>query len=420
MVKCGTKHFSMVWDVAGGGAFATIPYERVGKQTEVCLFTGHKAPVLDIDYNPFNDNLIASVSEDCNIRIWNVPEGCPAGNHNEPVQLIQGHKRKIGTCNFHPCASNVLATSSADTTLKIWDIEQGEEMFSIGGFGDVVNSVSWNRLGSQLCTSSKDKKVKVIDPRAQEVVQEVIAHQGSKATRCLWLPNHDLIFTTGFSRSAEREFAFWDPKNMAQPLTRHPVDTQSGVLMPFYDADTSILYIGGKGDSSISYFEIVPEKPFYYHLNTFHGQNPQSGLGMIPKRICNTTTCEITKFFKVTKESVVPISFCVPRKSEMFQEDIFPNTYAGIPTETAAEWKDGADNEPDHSFNFAPGYVAPEKPAATFNPVVKPVEEPKSDKEVREEWEQLKKKVAFLESEIAKKDATIADLNAKLAAKEQA
>ena len=83
MVKCGTKHFSMVWDVAGGGAFAVIPYTQIGKQTEVCLVTGHKGTVLDIDYHPFNDNLIASVSEDCNVYIWNVPDEVPKGNINE-------------------------------------------------------------------------------------------------------------------------------------------------------------------------------------------------------------------------------------------------------------------------------------------------------------------------------------------------
>ncbi|EMH74982.1 coronin, putative [Entamoeba histolytica HM-1:IMSS-B] len=122
---------------------------------------------------------------------------------------------------------------------------------------------------------------------------------------------------------------------------------------------------------------------------------------------------------KVTRDGVVPVSFCVPRKSEIFQDDIFPNTYAGIPVETANEWKEGTSNEPDMSFNFAPGYVPPEKPAASFNPVVKKVEAPKSDKEIREEWEQLKNRVNYLETELAKKDAQIAELQSKLAAGSQ-
>ncbi|ELP88950.1 Coronin, putative, partial [Entamoeba invadens IP1] len=349
MVSCGVKHFSMVWDVAGGGAFATIPYDRHGKQTEVCLASGHKGTVLDIDYNPFNDDLVASVSEDCNVYIWSIPEGCPQGNLTDPAQLIKGHKRKVGTCNFNPCASNVLATSSADATLKLWDIEQGEEMFNIGGFTDIVNSVCWNKNGSQLVSTCKDKKMRIIDPRQQTMVADVIAHQGSKGMRCLWMTNFDMILTTGFSRNAEREMAFWDERNLEKPVAHQTVDNQSGILMPFFDADSSILYIGGKGDGTISYYEVVNEKPYFYLLNVFRGEKPQSGLNIIPKRVCNSTICETTRFMKVTRDAVIPVSFCVPRKSELFQDDIFPNTYAGNPVETAADGR-STTNEPDCSF----------------------------------------------------------------------
>lgn len=35
---------------------------------------------------------------------------------------------------------------------------------------DMIYNVSWNRNGSLICTASKDKKVRVIDPRKQEIV----------------------------------------------------------------------------------------------------------------------------------------------------------------------------------------------------------------------------------------------------------
>lgn len=35
---------------------------------------------------------------------------------------------------------------------------------------DMIYNVSWNRNGSLLCTASKDKKVRVIDPRKEEIV----------------------------------------------------------------------------------------------------------------------------------------------------------------------------------------------------------------------------------------------------------
>lgn len=37
------------------------------------LVGGHKGPVLDIAWCPHNDNVIASGSEDCVVKVWQIP-----------------------------------------------------------------------------------------------------------------------------------------------------------------------------------------------------------------------------------------------------------------------------------------------------------------------------------------------------------
>lgn len=39
-------------------------------------------------------------------------------------------------------------------------------------------------------------------------------------------------------------------KNMEEPIALHEMDTSNGVLLPFYDPDTSIIYLCGKVSSS--------------------------------------------------------------------------------------------------------------------------------------------------------------------------
>ena len=46
-------------------------------------------------------------------------------------------------------------------------------------------------------------------------------------------------------------FLTYFQKNMQEPIALHEMDTSNGVLLPFYDPDTSIIYLCGKGDSSI-------------------------------------------------------------------------------------------------------------------------------------------------------------------------
>ena len=35
---------------------------------------GHKGPVLNIAWCPHNDNVIASGSEDCVVKVWQIPD----------------------------------------------------------------------------------------------------------------------------------------------------------------------------------------------------------------------------------------------------------------------------------------------------------------------------------------------------------
>ena len=98
------------------------------------------------------------------------------------------------------------------------------------------------------------------------------------------------------------------------------LDTSNGVMFPIYDPDTNLVYLCGKGDSVIRYFEITPEPPFVHYINTFQTPDPQRGVGFMPKRGCDVTTCEVGRFYRLNNNGFCQvIPFKVPRKSELFQ-----------------------------------------------------------------------------------------------------
>jgi len=402
--------FAVILEAAGGGAFAVIPNALKGKiNPNTPIITGHKSPVLDLDWNPFNDYLVASASEDCTAKIWGIPEGGLTANMTEPLQTLNGHKRKVGTVQFNPVANNILATSSTDFTVKIWDIEKAAAVLTVeAAASDLINSVDWNNNGSLLATASKDKKLRVVDPRQQAVAGEVEAHLGIKAPRCLWLGKKETIFTIGFTKSSEREYCLWDPRQIAQPLTRQTLDSASGLLMPFFDKDTNILFLAGKGDGNIRYFEVVDEAPYVHFLSEFKSNTPQRGMCMVPKRALNVSECEIVRLMKVGVSKVEPISFQVPRKSDVFQDDIFPDCFSGDFALTAAEWLNGKNAEP-RIASLATGFVQKERPAVSFNPEKVEVKV-LNEKEMQAEIEKLGNRVSYLEAELVKRDIRIKEL----------
>lgn len=83
-------------------------------------------------------------------------------------------------------------------------------------------------------------------------------------------------------------------------------DNSSSGLMPFYDADNSVMFLAGKGDGNIRYYEIVDTDPYIHYLNEFKSKDPQSGklqefvlshlfsgMAALPKQVNDVMKCEI-------------------------------------------------------------------------------------------------------------------------------
>lgn len=67
----------------------------------------------------------------------------------------------------------------------------------------------------------------------------------------------------------------------------------------------------------------------------------------MPKRGCDVNTCEIAKFYRLNNNGLCQVvSMTVPRRSELFQEDLYPDTLSDEAATTAEEWFAGSEAEP--------------------------------------------------------------------------
>ncbi|XP_054667134.1 coronin-2A isoform X2 [Grus americana] len=369
-------HFiAVVTECAGGGAFLVIPIHQTGKldphYPKIC---GHKGNVLDIKWNPFNDFVIASCSEDATVKIWDIPKHLLTRNITSPKKELLGHVRRVGLIEWHPTANNILFSSGYDYKIMIWNLDTKEAVISnpvkiLDAHKDVVLSMSFNTDGSLLATACRDRKIRLIDPRAGTVLQEA-SYKSHRVNKVLFLGNVKKLFSTGTSRWNNRQIALWDQNDLSVPLLEEDLDGSSGLLFPFYDSDTHMLYVVGKGDGNIRYYEISPEKPYLNYLMEYRSHLPQKGIGMMPKRGLEVSACEIFRFYKLipTKSLIEPISMIVPRRSESYQEDIYPLTTGAQPALTAQEWLNGVNKGPllvslrpgSGAVNASPQFLEPE------------------------------------------------------------
>ncbi|XP_049542318.1 coronin-1C-like isoform X2 [Anopheles darlingi] len=330
--------------------FVVIPLNQTGRiDFQCCKVIGHTGQILDLKWNPFDDHMIASASDDCTIKIWKIPEGGLTSNLTECSTELVGHKRKVLHIEWHPTAANVLLSAGFDHLVCVWDIGNTERplLNVIDCHVDMIYSLAINRDGSMIATTSKDKKLRVIEPRSGIVVSEGICHLGTKCSKAVFLDSNRIL-TTGFSRHSDRQYAVWDQHDLRKALTQEVIDSSSGIVTPYYDYDTRMVYLAGKGDGNIRYYEVVDELPYVYYLNQFLSGQPQKALGFMPKRGLNVNQCEVFRFYKLHAAGNVcePISMIVPRKSTLFQSDLYPDTVANVPAIGAKEWFSGRNVSP--------------------------------------------------------------------------
>jgi coronin-1B/1C/6 len=359
-VKASAKYFVVALQ-GGGGPMCVGRLDRPGRFEggTSALVQGHTGSVLDVDFNPFDDTMFASASEDTTIKLWSIPDdweptaenGMAKKGENLTESLVDltGHKKKVTLLRYHPTASNIILSTGADYTVKTWDIEKGEAITSFDDMPDLTQDLVWDFRGDNYATSCKDKTVRLYDARTSSVTSKIdLAHEGSKSTKLAYLGDSGKILSTGASKTSSREVKIWDLKNLSKPICSETIDTASGALIPLYDNDTKVLYLCGKGDGQLRIFEFEDKEPYLHKLNDgYRSTRSTKGMCMIPKRGVDVMQHETVRLLKLTNnQGIHPLSFCVPRKSDAFQDDIFPECPAPVAAHTGEAWFAGSSKAP--------------------------------------------------------------------------
>ena len=112
------KFLAVIVESGGGGAFLVMPLSKTGRVApDAPVVGGHKGPVLDIAWCPHNDNVIASASEDCVVKVWQIPDGGLTRNVTESVVDLIKHQRRVGLVLWHPSAQNILLSAGSDNNV---------------------------------------------------------------------------------------------------------------------------------------------------------------------------------------------------------------------------------------------------------------------------------------------------------------
>ncbi|NXL96411.1 CORO7 protein, partial [Tyrannus savana] len=277
--------------LAAGGQIAVLELSKPGRLPDAAVPTiQNSVAVADLCWDPFDPRRLAVAGEDAKIRLWRIPEGGLQETLQEPEAVLQGHTEKIYSIRFHPVASDLLVSSSYDMTVRIWDLSAQQEVLCLQGHTDQIFSMAWSPDGKKLATVSKDGRIRLYEPRrSPHPQQEGPGPEGGRGARLVWVCGGNYLLVSGFDSRSERRILLYRAQALPEgPLSVLGLDVAPSTLLPFYDEDTSVVFLTGKGDTRVFLYEVTPEPPYFLECNSFTSNEPHKGFVFLPK-----TTCEV-------------------------------------------------------------------------------------------------------------------------------
>ena len=120
------------------------------------VFEGHTHYVMQIVFNPKDNNTFASASLDKTLKVWQL-------GSTHPNFTLEGHEKGVNCVDYYHGGDKPYLISGADDRLvKIWDYQNKTCVQTLEGHGQNISCVAFHTELPLILTGSEDGKLKKI------------------------------------------------------------------------------------------------------------------------------------------------------------------------------------------------------------------------------------------------------------------
>ena len=213
------------------------------------IFKTENSNILDMEFSPFNSNILALCSENNSVILSYISEEITNFNQSN---CYKSHKNKVSFVNFNPIVSNLMCSSTSYGEIHIWDSSKMKPIIEFRLSSP--NSIFWNPNGSMIGISTKNKFFYIFDPRQEKYIfNQQISHTMS-TSKFAWLDNGS-IATIGWNSNGNKYLYLYDIKRNEKPYSSILIDKYTSPTVPFVDQEMKLIYSVGKEESYINVYD---------------------------------------------------------------------------------------------------------------------------------------------------------------------
>ncbi|CAB3382167.1 Hypothetical predicted protein [Cloeon dipterum] len=208
-----------IWDVTGQlrklealGTQDPVLNERIGikdQQKSLYTFTGHQTEGYAIDWCSTNKGQLATGDCAKNIHIWKPKENMTGWIVDQ--RPLSGHTASVEDLQWSPKGQDLLASCSVDCSIRLWDLRQPPSKACVKVVAKAhesdVNVINWSTQETMIVSGGDDGKIKVWDTRLLKDSVATFKHHLAPVTTVEWNPNDSAVFASG---GADDQIAIWD------------------------------------------------------------------------------------------------------------------------------------------------------------------------------------------------------------------
>ena len=167
LIAVNDKFLAMSWDEQGEIVIvnSSEPHDINEKQPHL---NGYSKNIYDLEFSPFNSNILASCYDDNSVLLWTIPDNGLNHNKNNNPEIYKEHNTEVRFVNFNKVSSNLICSCDLNGELHVWDINEKKKINELK-IDNEPTMVLWNPNGNLIGVTSKNQFINIFDIRDNNI-----------------------------------------------------------------------------------------------------------------------------------------------------------------------------------------------------------------------------------------------------------